>query len=1092
MFLICLGIMSLYGLLSMQPDNFTHPSRSRVPHPYLGVGLCGETNYRNYLNITANFRLFFPRPHQDLGMCRQTTLSQHMEMISTLYASVSGETNPLHYWNVTYHSRVFLPYGYLDLGLSRRTTLYKDSEMICTIFANFASLIMVATFVSLCFTGCRRCDNKRRGKRRKLRSCVWTRRRVYWLQKRVSRTEYLGLALNRSSEYAQRTNKRPDSRDHCHVHTTGPCPSSDIPRASVGSGGIQILNVRVNVPFIRNTYRISLAGQPSVHLQPELPCRNETAENTPQEYHVRKSYEEHEDPQWIQTGPEYSSDYSGDGPDSSDAILVDIPEFDPNNNFTVMPNWMRYNPTLHGPKRYSCIICECEVAPCETEKHRTGKRHKRTLSKRGSLHIKRTEALTTELRTSFHRELQLFTEYNTSSLEGALELLTSHDGAIVSVAFIVQDAEIICLSLVTSTVCMNIDRTIFKQPDKLKTISSFKDLFESSTIVFGGDMWELTLLLYHWYNIRCNAFRDVQEFSIEHAGDDIPISNFEVHRNVALKAIQCFDDMHASKTNLLSVFSLPNLVLNHISKLNMKMYSIYREVREEDLDATSSTFTFSTQGTSCIVTSHEYSNRVRLNSTLRMYFGDDIILATCYEWDCSKTGKRSRIDLQSPKPRRTLDKAVLNRRKEKIMGRVLLRHYVVSIASNNFMANDFQKHCYLRSSFNMNKAQEANFQQLVPSSSTLNDLQQSAFVRSFFPISVIHGPPGTGKTRTLAAICNNAVKRGDGVLCLCWTNVAIRNLCEHFRNILPSGTLGIKTSTEYKCWHKSDCKKLEPVEAKDSECQVLCMTVSNYLYNTMEGDSCNKWSSGLFKNRAVLILDEASQLWELWAALLFHRMRGYKRLILAGDDKQLSPYVARDLENLPSIMTWVRRVTKLHQYMVPITFLRMQYRMMPHVGTTVSNVFYKGKLLHNKRRDGDPHMFFHFVEGKMETIMTTRYCVEHSKRCYRIYNNYKSRSPHLTLQVLTFYAAQCNHVKKNYPQMNVCNIDSYQGQQADVVILLLSVKNTNLSRFMLNKGRMCVATSRSKLDLHIVGHWNTMQQDVTWVKILNSCNRIIN
>ena len=173
MFLICLGIMAFYGLLSMQPDNFTHPSRSRVPHPYLGVGLCGETNYRNYLNITANFRLFFPRPHQDLGMCRQTTQSQHMEMISTLYASVSGETNSLHYWNITYHSRVFLPYGYLDLGLSRQTTLYKDSEMICTIFANFASLLMVATFVSLCFTGCRRCDNKRRGKRRKLRSCVW-------------------------------------------------------------------------------------------------------------------------------------------------------------------------------------------------------------------------------------------------------------------------------------------------------------------------------------------------------------------------------------------------------------------------------------------------------------------------------------------------------------------------------------------------------------------------------------------------------------------------------------------------------------------------------------------------------------------------------------------------------------------------------------------------------------------------------------------------------------------------------------------------------------------------------------------------------
>ena len=112
---------------------------------------------------------------------------------------MSGETISLHYWNITYHSRVFLPDRYLDLGLSMQTTQYQDSEMICTIFANFASLLMVATFVFLWFTVCRRCDNKRRGKRRKLGSSVWTRRKVYWLHKRVSRTEYIGFALRNKS-----------------------------------------------------------------------------------------------------------------------------------------------------------------------------------------------------------------------------------------------------------------------------------------------------------------------------------------------------------------------------------------------------------------------------------------------------------------------------------------------------------------------------------------------------------------------------------------------------------------------------------------------------------------------------------------------------------------------------------------------------------------------------------------------------------------------------------------------------------------------------------------------------------------------------
>ena len=217
MFIICLGIMAYYGLLSVQPDNFTDPSCSRVPHQYLGVGLDGQINYQYYWKINAHYGLFFPKPHQDLGMCRQTTLPQDIEMISTLYASVSGETNSLHYWNITYHSRVFLPDGYLDLGLSMQTTQYQDSEMICTIFANFASLLMVATFVFLWFTVCRRCDNKRRGKRRKLGSSVWTRRKVYWLHKRVSRTEYIGLALRNKSAASPQY-----SSDSC-----GDGPSSD-------------------------------------------------------------------------------------------------------------------------------------------------------------------------------------------------------------------------------------------------------------------------------------------------------------------------------------------------------------------------------------------------------------------------------------------------------------------------------------------------------------------------------------------------------------------------------------------------------------------------------------------------------------------------------------------------------------------------------------------------------------------------------------------------------------------------------------------------------------------------------------------------
>ena len=54
-------------------------------------------------------------------------------------------------------------------------------------------------------------------------------------------------------------------------------------------------------------------GIPTLH---RLHLCNNYTEITPQEYHFREPSEEDDGPLWIQTGPEYPSDYTGDGPDS--------------------------------------------------------------------------------------------------------------------------------------------------------------------------------------------------------------------------------------------------------------------------------------------------------------------------------------------------------------------------------------------------------------------------------------------------------------------------------------------------------------------------------------------------------------------------------------------------------------------------------------------------------------------------------------------------------------------------------------------------------------------------------------------------------
>ena len=126
----------------------------------------------------------------------------------------------------------------------------------------------------------------------------------------------------------------------------------------------------------------------------------------------------------------------------------------------------------------------------------------------------------------------------------------------------------------------------------------------------------------------------------------------------------------------------------------------------------------------------------------------------------------------------------------------------------------------------------------------------------------------------------------------------------------------------------------------------------------------------------------------------------------------------------------------------------------------------------------------------MEIHSTDRWCVDDTHRCARIYKNYKTNSLHFKCHVLTYYEAQCRNVKDLYPHISVCCVDSFQGQEVDVIILLPTLRKSKLTKFILNCGRLCVGISRAKLDLHIVGHKPTMIKNKMWKGILNSSQKI--
>ena len=69
---------------------------------------------------------------------------------------------------------------------------------------------------------------------------------------------------------------------------------------------------------------------------------------------------------------------------------------------------------------------------------------------------------------------------------------------------------------------------------------------------------------------------------------------------------------------------------------------------------------------------------------------------------------------------------------------------------------------------------------LTPLDAGLNDSQQQAvrFALAAPDLAIVHGPPGTGKTRTVAELIRQAVARGEKVLACAPSNLAVDNLLE--------------------------------------------------------------------------------------------------------------------------------------------------------------------------------------------------------------------------------------------------------------------------------------------------------------------------